>query len=519
MERIENLTQLSDNFNATAFIIGSNAAKIKHDKVAIYYQDQKISYGDLQKEINKVGNALKSLGIEIENRIAILLPNCSEFISCLFGAMKIGAVPVTLNTMMTPKDYQYFLNDSRAKAIVVSSDMVQKIEGIRDNLDYLRYIIVVGGAKENQIDYYKLVGEAPSELGAAATFKDDVAYWQYTSGTTGLPKGVVHRHQDLFHVPGVFFKEIVEVFEEDVFFPTARLFFNLGLMVTVSGLYHRAGVILDPQKPTPERAFEIITKYRPTILSAVPTLYANMLIVNNISQYDLSSLRICLSAGEPLPPGLFKKFKDRFGIEILDGIGCTEASNWYIHNRPGRIKLGSTGEIVPECEVKIVNGELQELPRGEVGELMVKAESIASGYWNKHEMTVKTFIGGWLRTGDLFYQDEEGYFWFKGRVDDVMQVGGIKVIPTEVEKVLMEHPAVVECAVVSAPDEHGLTKPKAFIILSSAYQPSSKLVQELQEFVRTKMAPYNYPRWIEFVEELPKTATGKIQRFKLRNST
>lgn len=515
MKITESLAQNPEKFNASTFIVDANV-KRADNRIAIYYQDQKISYRDVQREINKVGNALKSLGIEIENRIAILLPNCPEFISCLFGVMKIGAVPVTLNTMMTSKDYQYFLNDSRAKAIVVSRDMAQKIEGIRDNLDYLRHIIVVGGATEHQIDYYKLAREASSELEAAVTFRDDVAYWQYTSGTTGPPKGVVHRHQDLFHVPEIFFKEIVEVFEEDVFFPAARLFFNLGLMVTVSGLYHKAGVILDPEKPTPERVFEIITKYRPTILSGVPTLYANMLIVNNISQYDLSSLRVCLSAGEPLPPGLFKKFKDRFGIELLDGIGCTEAGNWYISNRPGRIKLGSTGEVVPGCEVKIVNEELQELPRGEVGELMVKAESIASGYWNKHEMTLKTFMGGWLRTGDLFHQDEEGYFWFKGRVDDVIQAGGIKVIPTEVEKVLLEHPAVVECAVVGAPDEHGIDKPKAFVILNPAYQPSPEMAPELQQFVKTKIAPFNYPRWIEFVKELPKTATGKIQRFKLR---
>lgn len=515
MEITESLAQNPEKFNATTYMIDADT-KSADNRIAIYYQDQEISYRDVQREINKVGNALKSLGIEIENRVAILLPNCPEFIACFFGAMKIGAVPVTLNTMMTPKDYQYFLNDSRAKAIVVSSDMVQKIEEIRDNLYYLRHIIVVGEATVHQIEYYKLVGEASSELETAATLRDDVAYWQYTSGTTGLPKGVVHRHQNLFNMPEFFFKETVEVSEEDIFFPTARLFFGLGLMVTVSGLYHKAGVILDPEKPTPERVFDIITKYKPTILSGVPSLYANMLIVNNTSQYDLSSLRVSLSSGEPLPPGLFKKFKDRFGIELLDGIGCTETGNLYISNRPRSVKLGSTGKVVPGCEIKIVNGELQELPRGEVGELMVKTESIATGYWNKHEMTNKTFIGRWLRTGDLFYQDEEGYFWFKGRVDDVIKAGGIKVIPTEVEKVLLEHPAVVECAVVGAPDEHGLDKPKAFVILNPGYQLSPELAQEIQQFVKAKIAPFNYPRWIEFVKELPKTATGKIQRFKLK---
>jgi acyl-coenzyme A synthetase/AMP-(fatty) acid ligase len=337
VEEMRAFFQIRDKFNATAVIFDTNLERVE-DKIAIYYEDQRLSYRDVQNGINKVGNALKTLGVEIENRIAILLPNCPEFIFCFFGAMKIGAVPVTLNTMMVPKDYRCFLNDSRAKAIVVSDDMVQKIGEIRDDLDYLRHIIVVRKATGHQIDYHKLVREASSELETAATSKDDVAYWQYTSGTTGPPKGVVHRHRDLFHVPGVFFKDVVEVFEEDVLFPIAKLFFNLGLMVTVSGLYHKAGVILDPEKPTPERTFEIITKYKPTIFSSVPTLYANMLAVDNTSQFDLSSLRICLSAGEPLPAGLFKKFKDRFKIEILDGIGCTETSNWYIHNSPGRIK-------------------------------------------------------------------------------------------------------------------------------------------------------------------------------------
>jgi len=509
--------QVPDDFNATAFIIDKNVSRLKSDKVAIYYQDQKISYRDLQREINKVGNGLKRLGIEIENRIAILLHDCPEWVACFFGAIKIGAVPVALNTMMVPQDYQYFLKDSRAKAIVVSHNLVQKIESIKDKLDYLKHMIVVGEAGENHFTYQNLVNGASSELKAADTCKDDVAFWQYTSGSTGLPKGVMHLHHDLLYLPEYFLRKTIGVNESDIFLSVPRLFFNYGLMTMVGVFYNRAAVVLDPEKPMPERIFEIINKHRPSILSGVPTFYGGMLaLANDAHRYTLGSVRECISGGEPLPLPIFKEFKERFGLEILEGIGSTESADWYILSRPGRVKPGSTGEAVQESEVKLVDEELREVPRGEIGEALVKSKSTALGYWNKHEMTKKAFIGEWLRTGDLFCQDEEGYFWFKGRVDETIKTGGIKVIPIEVERAIEQHPAVAECAVVGAEDEQGLVKPKAFVVLKSGYKPAPELVHAIQKFVKTSMAPYNYPRWIEFIEELPRTATGKIQRFKLR---
>ncbi len=516
MERRESLFQIPEKINLTAFIIDANVAKGNAEKIAIYYQGRQITYRNIQSEINKVGNSLKSLGVEIENRIAILLPDCPEWVACFFGAVKIGAVPVSLNTMMAPQDYQYFLNDSRAKAIVVSSDLARAIETISGNLDYLKCVIVVGAAREKQIAYHDLIERASSELEAAGTCKDDVAFWNYTSGATGPPKGVVHLHHDLLYASEYVLKRILRVIEDDVLLSVPKLFFNYGLVAMVGAFYNRAAVILDPERPRPERILEIITKYRPSIFCGVPTFFANMFSIGDIHKYNLSSIRVCLSGGEPLPTQIFEKFKDRFGVEILDGIGCTESSGYYIINRAGRIKPGSTGELVQECEVKIVDEELQEVPRGEIGELMVKADSMATGYWNKHETTKKTFLGEWFRTGDLFCQDEEGYFWFKGRADDIIKVGGIKVIPTEVERALAENPMVAECAVVGAKDGQGLYKPKAFVVLSSGCNPSPELVDELQQFVKARIAPYNYPRWIEFVEELPRTATGKIQRFKLR---
>ena len=357
---------------------------------------------------------------------------------------------------------------------------------------------------------------APAELEAADTCKDDVSYWLYTSGTTGPPKGTIHLHHDLLHASDFAYKAIFGVTEDDIVFNVPRLFFSYGLTNLTSTFYNGASQILDAERPRPERVFEMITRYKPTVLCGVPTFFANMLAVRDVQGYDLSSVRLAISGGESLPPGIYRSFKEKFGIEIVEGIGSTEACCWYIASRLGKVKVGSTGELVPGCEVKLVDEQLREVARGETGELMLKTESMANGDWNKHERTKETFIGEWLRTGDRFYQDEEGYFWFRGRVDDIIEAGGMKVIPAEVEATLIEHAAVVESAVVGALDEYGLTKPKAFVVLGQGYKPSPELVKELQQFVKANIAPYNYPRWIEFIEELPKTATGKIQRFKLR---
>ena len=275
-------------------------------------------------------------------------------------------------------------------------------------------------------------------------------------------------------------------------------------------------MVLEAGRPLPETVLQTITKYRPTIFCGVPTLFANIMALENTDHFDLSSVRICISGGESLPPSILTQFKEEFGIELLNGIGSTESATWYIVTKPGRARPGSTGEAIPGIEIKIVDEQGRELPAGEVGELLVKADSSSPCYWNKHDLTKKTMVGEWLRTGDQFSCDEDGYYWFEGRVDDVIKAGGIKVIPTEVEATLIEHPAVIEAAVVGAPDEQGLLTPKAFVVLNRAYKPSPELANELQQFVKGKIAPYNYPRWVEFVDELPKTATGKIQRFKLR---
>ncbi len=508
--------ELPDRFNLVTAMADARVNEGKGDKVAIYYKDQTLSYNNILEMVNRTGNALTNIGVEMEDRVAILLPDCPEWVAGFFGAMKIGAVPIPFNTMLRPNDYQYLLNDSRAKAVITNGDLVSNIVGISGNLNYLRHIVVLGKAEGNQLSYDKLVSEASSELEAAATSKDDAAFWWYTSGSTGEPKGVVHLHHDLIFHSTFFGKEFLELNDRDIVFSIAKLFFSFGTTNLAATFYASAAQVLLPDRPTPKNVLETITRYRPTIVLGVPTLFASMLTEPNIDDYDLSSIRLCITGGEHLPESIYHQFKERFGIELLDCIGCTEAATLYIGNKPGRVKPRSTGRLIPGAKVKIVDDEARELPIGETGELMVNVESNSPGYWNKHDKTKETMIGGWLRTGDLFRQDKDGYFYSIGRVDDIMEAGGIKVAPAEVEVALIEHPAVMEAAVVGAPDEYGIDKPKAFVTINKGYNPSPELAKELQQFAKDRIAPYKYPRWIEFVDELPKTATGKIQRFKLR---
>lgn len=508
--------EIPERFNVVTALVDRNVAQGRGDKVAIYYKDQRLTYRDIQRMTDRSGNALKSLGVEIENRVAILLPDCPQWVVSFFGAMKIGAVPIPLNTMLMPKDYEYMLNDSRARVIIASDDLVTQIEEVRDRLRYLRHMVVVGEARGGQLSYEELIKEASPVLEAEDVSKDDIAGIWYTSGSTGLPKGTVHLHHDLVYMGELFNKAFLGLNEHDIAFSVPRLFFSFGTTQLISSFYLGGSHILESAKPSPDNVLKAITKYKPTAFFGVPTLYANMLSVQDVERYNISSVRIWCSAGEHLPIEVYRRFKERFGAELLNGIGCTESLTIYLANRPGKVKPGSTGELVPGHQVKVVSDQGQEVPRGEAGELMLKVDSNSPYYWNKHERTKEVMNGEWIRTGDMFRQDEDGYFWFIGRIDDVIQAGGIKVIPTEIEAILMEHPAVIEAAVVGAADEYGLIKPKAFVTLHDGFRSSPELAKELQQFVKSKIAPYNYPRWVEFVAELPRTATGKVQRFKLR---
>jgi benzoate-CoA ligase len=508
---------LPETYNAATTFIDENIARGHGKRTAIYYQDRTFTYDDVYTAVNRTGNALKNLGLEIEQRVILALPDSPEFAFNFFGAIKIGAVPIPVNPWMGAKDYLYLINDSRARVIVIGESLLSQIEQIRSETRYLRNVIVVGKARGSAHSYETIAGKASDQLEAEPTSKDDICFWGYTSGSTGAPKGAVHLQHDMITITDLFVEPVLGMRSDDLCFSASKLFFSYGLG---NSLYFPfrfgASTVLWPERPDPEKILQVIDRYHPTFFFSVPTLYARLLRVEK--KYDLSSLRICLSSGEPLPPALFHQWRDRFGIELLDVVGSTEATHDFLANRPGRAKAGSSGEVTPAFEAKIVDNDGREVPNGEVGNLIVKGDSNSPFYWNKHEQTKRMMQGEWLKTGDTYYRDEEGYYWYCGRSDDMLKVGGLWVSPIEIENTLMEHPAVLEAAVIGDEDADGLIKPKAYVLLKSEFTPSAELKTELQSHVKQKLTPYKYPRWVEFVDDLPKTVTGKIQRFRLRTA-
>jgi benzoate-CoA ligase len=447
------------------------------------------------------------------------LPDSPEWVYVFFGAIKIGAVAVPLNTMLSGKDYEYLLNDSRARVLVVHAALWERIAALGDRLRYLTHVILVGGEAGRHLSFDDSMARASATLAAVDTSKDDMAFWLYSSGTTGFPKGAIHLQHDMIVAADRYARQTIGLVESDVSFSVAKLFFAYGLG---NGLYFplRTGgtTVLLPERPTPEQVFQTIDEHRPTVFYGVPTSYAALLQeAEKTGRSSLHEVRMCVSAGETLPRHLFLSWRERFGVEILDGIGSTEILHIFISNRPGRARAGSTGEVVPGYEARIVDDDGRDLPTGEVGTLLIKGDSIAAGYWNQHEATKQTFRGEWIDTYDKFMLDYDGYFWYSGRSNDMLKVNGQAVWPCEVEAVLQEHPAVLESGVAGAANNQGLIKPVAFVVLKAGRTPSPELACELQQFVKRNAAPHKYPRAVVFVESLPKTATGKIKRFELRH--
>ena len=509
---------LPERLNAATVFVDSHLQQGRAEKAAILCGDVTVTYKDLSKGVNRVGNALLGLGIHMEERVAIIMPDCPECVYAFFGAMKIGAVAIPMNTLLMPADYEYLLNDSRSQVLVIHSSLLDRIESIRSKLRYIKHVIVVGDAPEGDLSFKELTASASDELEAADTSKDDSAFWLYSSGTTGFPKGTIHLHHDMTVEADLYAQQTIGLVESDVSFSVAKLFFAYGLG---NGLYFplRSGgtTVLLPDRPIAKTVYEVIDKYQPTVFYGVPTSYAALLYsAEKDGRTSLGKVRMCISAGEPLPKPLYDKWLERFGVEIYDGIGSTEILHIFISNRPGHVKPGSTGQIVPGYEAKIVDDDGRELGVGEVGALLIKGDSIANGYWNKHEQTKETFGGEWINTHDKFHVDEDGYYWYAGRTDDMMKVSGLAVWPAEVESILASHEAVLESGVVGVPDKEGLIKPWAYVVLKDKNTASDDLVKELQTFVKTTTQPHKYPRTVIFVDELPKTATGKIQRYKLR---
>jgi len=523
------ISQTHEFFNMADYFLDRNIRQGRGHKIAIYTEHRNYTYNDLQKMVNKNANGLREIALRVDDRLMILMLDVPQFYAMFWGAVRIGAIPVPVNTMLTPEDYEYYLNDSRARVLAVSEELLPLVRQIKGDLHYLRDLIVISETEGAHIPFRQKYRHSPSTIKTEYTTRDDAGFWIYSSGSTGSPKGAVHSQYDMVVTSESYAQKVLKLTEDDICFSAARLFFAYGLG---NGMYFPmsvgASAVLNPGRPTPEETFRYLEKFRPTVFFGVPTLYGQMLEYkahqdrergtkpDPNSNHELSSVRICVSAGEALPEEIYYRWKKRFGLDILDGIGSTEMLHIFLSNQPGAIKPGSTGKPVRGYELRLLDDEGKDVPQGEIGTLMVKGGSAAQMYWRKREKTRVTMQGEWINTGDKYYVDEEGYYWCAGRGDDMLKVGGIWVSPVEVENCLTHHEAVLETAVVGAKDEQGLVKPKAYIVLREGYTPSEELAEELKKWVLDRLAKFKYPRWVEFIPELPKSATGKIQRFKLR---
>ncbi len=514
------MRRLEETFNAATYFIDRHIAEGRQHSVAIECEDRRVTYAELHEQTNRTGNALRNvLDVRPEERVVLLMLDGPEMVFAFFAAIKIGAVPIPLNTLWTSADYEFVLRDSRAGVVIATAALCPKIAEALPRSPWVRHVVVVGGrGVDGVLDFDELVGDASSRLDAAPTSCDAPAFWLYSSGSTGHPKACVHLQHDMVVCADAYARGVLDIGPSDRCYSVAKLFFAYGLG---NAMYFPLAVgatcILWPGAVTPEIVYRLIERFRPTLFFSVPTHYAMMLACHGDGrEFDLSSIRSAVSAGEALPPAIFNRFRDRFGVEILDGIGSTEVLHIFISNRRGSARPGSSGLPVDGYEAKLLDDEGVAVSRGEVGSLWIKGDSTCALYWNRHALTKETIDGHWIRTGDHYYQDDDGYYWFAGRSDDMLKVGGIWVSPTELEHTLLEHPAILSCGVVGRSDQDGLIKPAAYVVPRPGTAPSPELATDIQQFARRRLAEYKRPRWVEFVDALPTTATGKVQRFKLR---
>jgi len=510
--------ELAEQYNLVDHFVDRHIREGRGDKTAIISSGQRVTYANIAEQINRVGNGLRRLGLQEEQRILLLLPDNPEFAAAYFGAIKIGAVAVPTTTAARASDYAFFLQESRAKIAIVHSTLLGELAPALSGEHYCKNVIVCGEPVGGYIPWSRFLQDASPELEPASTRKDDAAFWLWTSGSTGRPKAAVHLHHDWAYCCEYYARGVVNIAADDVTFSTSKLFHAYGLG---NGLmfpfYVGATTVLYPGKPQARSMLEIAEAHRPTLFFSVPTLYAAMLQeAEQSTAYDLRGMRLAVSAAEPLPADLFRRWKDRFSVEILDGIGSTEVLHIYLSARGGKVRPGSTGQAVPGYELALLDPAGHPVPAGAIGDLMVAGPSTAPYYWNRRALSQERMRGRWFFTGDKFRVDEDGYYWYAGRSDDMFRVSGQWVSPIEVECTLIEHPCVLEAAVIAYEEGTGLHTPKAFVVLREGYSSNGELARELQEFVKERIAPHQYPRRIEFVTELPKTAAGKVLRYRLR---
>lgn len=510
------------DYNAAVDFVDRNVAEGRGDKAAFIDPARNLTYAELRDSAARIGPMLARLGIEPENRVALVLLDTADFPILFWGAIRAGVVPVLLNTRLTADQYRYMVEDSRARAVFVSTALLPVVQEAVKVLPDVKAIVVVGGGPANLPRLDTLLAAENEGSAPARTCADEVAYWLYSSGTTGRPKGVMHVHSSPMVMAQTSGQGRIGFRENDIVFSAAKLFFSYGLgNAMFCSMSVGATTVFYPERPTPQTVFEVLRGYQPTLFFAVPTLYAAMLTDPQCQHEQVPDrLRLCFSAGEPLPAQVGMSWKDRFGIDIVNGVGSTEMGHLFLTNLPGAVEYGTSGVPVEGYELKLVDEAGNRVDDNEFGELLVRGESAAAGYWNQRDKSRRTFEGEWTRTGDKYVRRPDGVYIYCGRTDEMFKVSGIWVSPFEVEAALIAHPAVVEAAVVPAEDGNGLIKPKAFVVLKeqSATGAGRSLHDELKAHVKRTIGTWKYPRWIEFVDSLPKTATGKIQRFMLRDA-
>ncbi len=506
-----------ERYNA-ATLIDANLEAGRGGKTAIYFGDEQITYHDLFNRICAMARALRALGVVREQRVLLVLGDTPAFPGAFFGAMRIGAVPVPINPLYKPADYRFFLEDSYARVVITEAAHLDKLSQALEDYDEPVSIIVADGSAPNAYALTELLAAHSGELPPASTHRDDMAFWLYSSGSTGKPKGVVHLHGDIPVTCETYARHVLQLTERDLVFGRV-LFHAYGLGNALSFPFScGASTVLVPGRPTPRSILDTIERYRPTVLCLVPTLYNAILNDEAATARDLSSLRLCISAAEPLAPETWRRWQESFDQIILDGIGSTELLHIFCSNTLAAHKPGSSGKPVPGYELRILDDEGRSVAVGETGNLLVKGESAAPFYWHQREKSCRTMQGAWTATGDRYRADEAGFYWYEGRADDMLKVGGEWVSPIEMENVLLEHMAISEAAVIGVPVE-GVMRIRAVLILALQQTPSAALKEELQGWCKARLQRFQYPHIIDFVAELPKTATGKIQRFKLREAT
>ncbi len=508
-------------FNCAQFLIERNAAR--HDKTAYIDDVGPLTYGELATRVRQLAGGLRALGLRREERVLLLMQDVNDWPVCFLAGLYAGIVPVAVNTLLTADDYAYMLHNSRAQAVLVSGALLPTLqEALSRGEHEVAHLLVsrpTAPLPDGAQDLARFIDAQAPLAEPARTWADEPAFWLYSSGSTGRPKGTVHTHANPYWTAELYAGPVLGMTEADTVFSAAKLFFAYGLGNGLTfPLSVGATVVLMPDRPTPDACFERMTRHRPTIFCGAPTGYAGMLASPGLPAREQVALRLCSSAGEALPRDIGERFTRHFGCEIIDGIGSTEMLHIFLSNRPGDVRYGTTGRPVAGYEVELRGEDGRPVAVGEIGDLYIRGPSSATMYWNNRDKSRESFQGSWTKSGDKYTCDAEGYYTYAGRSDDMLKVSGQYVSPFSVEGTLVQHPDVLEAAVIGVPDAQGLTRTKAFVVLKAGREPGAALEEELKAFVKSRLPPHCYPRLLVFVEELPKTATGKIQRFRLRES-